>query len=386
MERNYDLIVIGLGAAGSATIYQAAKRGIKVLGIEQFNTCHPFGSSHGESRITRLAIGEGENYTPLAIRSHEIWRELEARFGIGGELLLQTGGLVIGNTTGGASFHGNADFLGTTIKAARLHNIRHMRLTASEIRKRFPPLQVTDGEEAYYEHEAGILFPEKCVRANLLAAHKLGAHITSNCKVLDIDFDNVGITLETSMGFVSAEKIVVTAGAWVSSFLPESHKKYFKPTRQTVHLFNSVVKNEMFTAGQFPVFIWINNGMYGFPDFGNGTVKIAEGNYASECDPSNVDRRISSLEITEINKKISRLIPALHGGYVGGMTCMYTVTPDEGFVLDYHPESKNVLIVSACSGHGFKHSAAVGELATQIILGEPHSHNLTSFSFERFNK
>ena len=384
--KTYDIVIVGLGAAGSAALYQASKRGAKVLGIDQFHMAHPYGSSHGESRITRLAIGEDWNLTPFAMRSHEIWREHEERFEMYGQLLLQTGGLIIGETGAGTAFHGNSDFLGTTIQAASLYKIRHEILGSEEIRRRFPVLMVKADAKGYYEYDAGILFPEKCVRANLLTAQRLGAKIVLNCKVLDMEFSANSVTLATNLGFISAGKVIISAGAWVSTFLPASQRDYFKPTRQTVHYFKPRTSESPFLVNGFPVFIWTDEGIYGFPNFGKGHVRIAQGSYNQVCNPDNVDREISRKEIREINETISRLIPALRGGYTGGDTCIYTVTPDEGFVIDDHPDSENVLLVSACSGHGFKHSAAIGELASQIVLNEPHRYDMSKFSLSRSKK
>src|SRR5687767_2891266 len=177
----HDAIVLGLGAMGSATLYQLAKRGMNVLGIDRHSPPHVFGSSHGESRVTRQAIGEGERYTPLALRSHEIWREIEAASGE--SLLTVTGGLVISSRSERATCH-VPGFFDNTVRAARTHGIAHETLEAHEIRARFPAFAVEDDAIGYYEPGAGFLRPEACVRAQLTLAERLGATIHRDETVL----------------------------------------------------------------------------------------------------------------------------------------------------------------------------------------------------------
>jgi sarcosine oxidase len=166
---NADVIVIGLGAMGSATCYQLAKRGAKVIGIDKYSPPHTFGSTHGDTRITRLAIGEGEQFVPFAIRSHEIWRELESE--TGADLMTTTGGLIM-SPASGDPLHGSANFLQTTINAATKFGINHRVLSAAEIAAEFPQFELDGNEKGYFEDSAGFLRPERCVATQLSLAKK----------------------------------------------------------------------------------------------------------------------------------------------------------------------------------------------------------------------
>src|SRR5215469_6791139 len=201
--RNYDAIVIGLGAMGSAALYQLAIRA-RVLGIDRYAPPHEEGSSHGETRITRLAIGEGDHYTPLVKRSHAIWRELENE--TGADLLTQCGELIISSAARKSSIHVEG-FFQNTVEAARAHGIAHELLDAAQIRTRFPLFKVRDDESGYFEPEAGFLRPEACVAAHLSAAEKRGAEIRRNEIVERFESSASGVTVTTDRGTYSADKI-----------------------------------------------------------------------------------------------------------------------------------------------------------------------------------
>ncbi|HSC61952.1 MAG TPA: N-methyl-L-tryptophan oxidase, partial [Rhizomicrobium sp.] len=208
----YDVIVVGLGAMGSAALYQLAKRGAKVLGVDRFSPPHDQGSSHGDTRITRLAIGEGAHYTPLVKRSHEIWRELEKE--TGSDLLTQCGELIISSENRKSSVHVEA-FFGNTVKAARDHSIAHELLDASQIRSRFPQFNIRDEEFGYFEPEAGFVRPEACVAAQLSLAEKQGAEIRRGETVFVFGTTPNGVTVKTDRGFYQTDRLILAAGAWL---------------------------------------------------------------------------------------------------------------------------------------------------------------------------
>lgn len=383
-----DVIVLGLGAYGSAALYQLARGGTKkVLGIDRFAPPHTEGSSHGESRITRLAIGEGEFYTPYALRSHEIWRELERESDV--ILMTKTGGLVIGAPQGSAGLHGKEDFFSQTLRAARRHKnqIAHEVLDTIELRRRYPHLAFLDGEMGYYEEDAGVLYPERCVAVNLFAAERRGATV-----VRDTEIDRIMETPHGSLelfargGDVYAcEKLVLAAGPWVTKMLPVELRALFRVTRQALLWFRSPADiAKAFASGNFPVFIWERESFYGFPDLGNGEIKVAAGEYGAECDPDDIPRAVFAETVLDMRARLSRSIPALSSAaHTRAATCLYTVTSDGNFVLDRHPVLPNILMVSACSGHGFKHSPAIGELAAKLVSDNtllPPEY----FSFKRF--
>jgi sarcosine oxidase len=371
MGEPYDAIVLGLGAMGSATLYQLAKRGRRVLGIDQYSPPHDRGSSHGDTRITRLAIGEGAEYTPLAMRSHEIWREIEAQ--TGASLLTTTGGLVFSSAGPRGTCHGT-DFFENTLAAARKFEIRHEILDAGEIRRRFPPFAVRDDEVGYYEHEAGFLRPEACVDAQLRLAGQLGAAVHRGERALAFTQERGVVHLRTEHGECRARRLVVAAGPWLPGLLGDTWAGRFIVRRQTLFWFDVQGSPEAFLPGRFPVFIWELAGqaqpIYGFPaiDGPRGGVKIASEQHEVATTPEAVQREVAPSEAQAMFAgQVAPHIRGLSGGCVRAVSCLYTMTADFRFVIETHPEHPGVVIASPCSGHGFKHSAAIGERLALLV-------------------
>ena len=389
MTHNFDTIVVGLGATGSAAAYQLAKRGNKVLGIDRFSPPHASGSSHGESRIIRQAIGEGEAYVPLVLRSYELWREIEKE--TRRELLTTTGGLTLESKNSEAVMHGRPDFLDQAIRCAEKFHIRHEALETVELRKRFPQFAVTD-ERAYFEYETGFLRPELCIEAQLDLARKHGAALQADEVVVSIESDAPSAVLvKTNRNAYSADKIVIAAGPWIARFLPPQYTDLFKVYRQIMYWFE-IRKDcrSKFSPPAFPVFIWIFGkgsefGFYGFPTLDGRTVKIATEQFTATSDPDYVQRAFSTEQDQAIYEKyVQGRLPGISNRCAAAASCLYTVTPDSNFVIDVHPDNDRIIIASPCSGHGFKHSAAVGEtLAEQIIDGKSRI-DISSFSMKRF--
>lgn len=387
MEK-FDAIVLGLGAMGSAASYQLAKRGLTVLGLDRFAPPHASGSSHGESRITRLAIGEGAHYTPLALRSHEIWREIEAA--TGSRLLTVTGGLMISSPRKTSHLHVE-NFFANTVAAAERYRIAHRMLDSADIRRRFPQFNIRDGETGYYEYDAGYLRPEACVRAQLQLARQHGADIHTNETVLGFEASDRDVTVRTDKGEYAAGRLVICAGPWLPGLIGADHAKAFKVYRQSLFWFAVNGPIAPFENGNFPIFIWELQGpeqaIYGFPatDGANGGVKVATQQYKATTTPETVDRNISPDEIAAMyENSVAPYLPALSRKCLKAVSCLYTVTPDAGFVIDDHPESGRVMLVSPCSGHGFKHSAAIGEAIAQRVIDGQSRLDLSAFRLARF--
>jgi sarcosine oxidase len=389
VKNKFDAIVIGLGAMGSAAVYQLAKRGKSVLGIDQYAPPHNYGSTHGESRIIRRALGEGEQYVPLALRSYEIFREIERE--TGKELLTITGGLTLESPQSGAMLHGRHKFLDQAVSCARKFNIRHEILEPHEIKKRYPQFAVTT-ERGYFEYETGFLRPEHCVEAQLRLAQKSGATIQIGEKVISIAArGNSEVSIRTSRAVYATHKVVVTAGPWISDFLPPGYHRFFKVYPQVMYWFR--IRDDFrapFLPGQFPIFIWIldtgrNFGFYGFPSFDRKTVKVATEQYELVADPDQQHRAVSDAEKQSMYSEYVRArLPGLSDQCESAATCLYTTTPDANFVIDFHPDSERIIIASPCSGHGFKHSAAVGEVLADLAVDGSSTIDISSFSIERF--
>ena len=365
----HDVIVVGLGAAGSAAAFQLARRGVRVLGFDPLDPPHAHGSSHGETRITRQAIGEGDAYVPLVLRSNEIFHEVERLAGV--SLLTQTGGLWISSPARQAETH-VANFFDNTLAAARRFGIEHEVLDAAAIRGRFPQFDVRDNEVGYYERGAGFLRPEACVAAQLGLARKHGAEIHTGERVVRI----TGSGVVTDRATYFAGRVILCVGAWIRRFLPPERAREFRVTRQVQYWYEVRGPIDAFEAPRFPCWIWElqerHNVIYGFPaiDGPTGGLKLATETYRVELSEGEIDAARG--EVSEAEKRgmhetlVAPYLPALGPRCIRAAACLYTATPDFHFLIDRHPELDNTIVASPCSGHGFKHSAAVGEILADL--------------------
>jgi len=390
-ERSFDVGIIGLGAMGSATAFQLARRGKRVLALDQFSPPHNLGSSHGSTRVTRQAIGEGEQYVPLVLRSYELWREIEEASGR--ELLTITGGLIMASEGSAGALHGSNKFLDQTVAAARKFGIDHELLSTDQIRTRFPQFNLVGDERGYYEPMMGFLRPELCIEAQIALAENSGAEIRRDEKVLEFLPTEHAVGIRTSAGSYVVDQLVVSAGPWIGSFLPEFSRS-FKVQRQTLFWFDVKDSLEAYLPGRFPVFIWEfgqhpENFMYGFPaiDGSHGGVKLATEQREMETSPDGVDRIIAEDEADAMYERYVReRLPGLSRKCVNAVTCLYTSLPDYGFIIDFHPKHSNVVVVSPCSGHGFKHSPAIGEAVAELIVRGKSTLDLRAFRLDRLDR
>ncbi|MBP9692294.1 MAG: N-methyl-L-tryptophan oxidase [Alphaproteobacteria bacterium] len=388
-ENHYDVAVIGVGAVGSAALYQLSQKKLKVLAIDSFDPPHAFGSSGGESRIVRQAIGEGEHYVPLALRSYEIWSEIEQK--IGHQLLHRVGGLVLSSTSDDSSAQTN-DFFSTTVECAQKYHIQHEILDHKDIKRRLPEFNIQDNTMGYYENNAGYVVPEKCILAQINLAKREGVELRFKETVTQIlNEAPESICIKTNKSTYSASKVIISAGSWVNNFLSKEISDIFKVYRQVLYWFE-IKDKSCFSPDRFPVFIWKfspeGGSIYGFPaiDGASGGVKMATHNLHTPTSPDLIDRTVSTHEKEDFYKMfIAPHFPTLGPTCLKAAVCSYTVTPDEGFVIDFALGSQDILLVSACSGHGFKHSPAIGEIAANCVLGNTSLKNMDCFSLKRFS-
>lgn len=389
LEERCDVVVVGLGAMGAATLYQLAKAGAKAIGIDRYAPPHDQGSSHGDTRITRLAVGEGAEYVPLVRRSQQIWRELEARDG--DALFEQCGVLVMTSSGTRTSHHGAADFTARTIELARTYGIAHEVLTAEQLRGRFPQFApLRDDAIAYYEPEGGFVRPERCIAAQLKAARELGAAVIAGAPVSTVESASNVVRVRAGDRTVVADKVVVCAGMWSAELLGEPFKSLLRVCRQQLFWFK--LEEPVIFPEVSPSFILSHGPLetdwcYGFPPIpGEGSVKIAAEQYTAQSLPNSLDRTVSDADVAAMFRThVAGKIAGVTAERVKASVCTYTVTPDYGFIIDDHPALKNVTVVSACSGHGFKHSAAIGEAVAQRALSGSSQIDLSAFSLSRFS-
>jgi sarcosine oxidase len=383
MSRSYDVVVVGLGAMGSAVVYQLALAGARVLGIDRFAPPHVHGSTHGDSRITRVALGEGARYVPLALRSHELWREIEAR--TGETLLTVTGGIVI-SVPGGGGQHGADDFLATTIATAQAHDIAHEGLDSAALAERFPPFALDGDERAMFEPGAGFVRPERAVAAQLRLAREHGAELRTGERVSSAGEHRV----VTDTATYGADTIVLAVGPWLTELRPELAAA-FTVSRQVLHWF-ALAPGAYEAHRDLPVFIWITGDgpeafFYGIPaiDGPAGGLKVGSEQFRDTTTPDACRREVTAEQSRQLHARfLAGRLPGVRPRIVKATTCLYTTTADSGFAIGAHPGDAGLLVVSPCSGHGFKHSAAIGEAVAQLALTGTSTIDLRAFGLDRY--
>ncbi len=406
MEAQCDVVVVGLGAMGAATVYQLAKRGVNVIGVDRFEPPHDSGSSHGDTRITRQAVGEGAEYVPLVRNSHRIWRELEAQ--TDDALFDDCGVLVMTSSDVPTRHHGTADFTLRTIELAKTYGIEHEVLSATEIRERFPQFApVRDDAVGYFEPGGGFVRPERCIAAQLAQARRDGARLLTGVTVTGLEsLPNAagsspsassspsvsatsGVKVLLEEGVIFAREVIVTAGMWSAELLGAPFDRLLRVCRQQLFWFK--LDEPVIFPAHSPSFILSHGGTdsdicYGFPPIpGEGSMKIAGEQYQHHVSPSALDRTVSEADVAAMFRDhVSGRIAGVLSELVKSSVCTYTVTPDFGFIIDQHPRIDRVTVVSACSGHGFKHSAAIGEALAQQIVDGRSDVDLSAFSLKRF--
>lgn len=371
----FDIIVVGLGANGSSALYNLSKTNKKVLGIDRHTPPHSYGSSHGESRIIRQAYHENPIYVPLVKAAYMLWEEIEKD--AGATLFQKTGGIMLGRE--------DSYVVAGARLSAETHHIPYEFLNSAAIQKRFPAFRPSPDTVGILEKEAGILFPEECIKAFLARATANKADIRYNETVLGITPKNDNVEVITSKGTYIAEKVIITAGAWTSELLP-ALQLLLSVERQVLFWFKNgnTQTQSHFLPGNMPIYIWEylpGKLFYGFPDLGNG-VKTAHHHAGRSIRPDEIRQDAAKEEISEMEGIVNRYL-YMDPIFTTSTVCMYTNTPDEDFIIDFHPACKNIIIASPCSGHGFKFSSLTGKLLSDMATGNKINFDLTPFSITR---
>jgi sarcosine oxidase len=364
----FDAIVVGVGGMGSATLYELARRGARVLGLEQFGIAHDRGSSHGMSRIIRLAYAEHPGYVPLLRRSYELWHRLERE--TGERLLITTGGIDAGGAVEGS------------LRSCAMHGIPHEVLNGRELHARFPGYRLPDEMLAVYQPDAGFLLPERCIETYVVASR---GEVRTNEAITRWDVRDGIVLVTTNEGSYRARKLIITAGAWARQLVPLL-QSLAVPQRQ-VMLWTEPLRPEFFQTDVFPIFnLEAPEGrFYGFPSYGGSGFKIGKFRHREqEADPDQIDREVHPEDEQLLREGIARYFPDANGRALAMKVCMFTSSPDEHFILDVHPEHPEVSIAAGFSGHGFKFCSVVGEIMAQLALDGGTSHDIGMFRLSRF--
>lgn len=371
----YDAIIVGVGGMGSATAYQLARRGLRVLGLEQFDIPHEYGSSHGVTRIIRLAYYEDPSYVPLLRRAYELWRELETA---AGEQLLHITGSIDTSDRDGALFR-------DSLHSCEVHDLPHEILTSAELTRRYPAYHLPPNHLALFQPDGGFLLAERCIVAHVVAAQAAGAEIHAREQVRDWQTANGRVTITTDKGTYQAERLVLAAGAWMGELVP-ALTPLLQPERQVLAWLQPT-DPALFAPERFPVCnLTVPEGRYyGFPVFRVPGFKCGRYHHLEEAiSPETMDRTPNAVDEAILREFASRYFPAGAGPTMALRTCIFTNTPDEHFIIDTLPDQPEVIVASPCSGHGFKFCPVIGEILADVVQHGATRHNIDLLRLNRF--
>ena len=386
MPDQFDTIVIGAaGAMGSAACYHLAKRGQRVLGLDQFPIAHDRGSSHGFSRMIRMCYYEHPDYVPLLRRAYTLWRELESASGE--RLLFTPGGVYMGRE--------DSDAVAGSLRAAVQHMLPHEMLSRRELAARFPQFHVPDDFVALFEPVAGWLAPERVIRAHAQLAAAHGATIKPGERVESWDADGTGVRVRTSTAEYRAESLVIAAGVWANRVIGDLAVPII-PTRQVLGWFTPR-DPEPFHKPDAPVWAMKTPAdspgggdlFYGFPATseapgGTSSVKVARHAQGTLIDPDRDGREPLRSDEDDIRPFLQTFLPGADGPVAELRICMYENSPDSHFIIDRHPKHANVVIAAGFSGHGFKFASVVGEVLADLATRGQTDHEIGFLGLRRF--
>jgi sarcosine oxidase len=372
---HFDVVVCGLGATGSAALYQLARRGARVLGLERFTPGHERGSSHGETRIIRLGYFEHPSYVPLVRSAYAAWREIEAA---ADRQLLHVTGIVEIGPPGGVLVPG-------TLASIRRHGLRHEILAAPELMQRFPAFRVPADFLGVVQPEGGFLEAEPSIEAMVGLARAKGAEIRAGETIAAIEPVAGGVRITTDRGVAEGGAAIVALGPWLKAVLADLPAP-IRVTRQVMAWFEPVDPAPL-GGGRLPVFLLESrHGIhYGFPPLRSAAIKVAKHHHRDQTvDADAHDRTVSAEDELLIRAALAEHLPAANGKMIKAMTCLYTVTPDGDFIIDRLPRAPQIVVASPCSGHGFKFAPAIGEILADLATTGATRHDISRFALARF--
>lgn len=375
-ERIYDVIVVGSGSMGSAADYFLAKEKKKVLMMDQYSVPNSNASHAGETRMLRFGYGQGEKYVPLVQEAYKLWKELEGE--TGKTLFFQTGALMAGES--------GSEFVEETIQSSLKNNLPIETLSPEEVMRRWPGIQIPEDFAACFDPLSGFLLCEECVSAYKEEALKQGAELMEHNAVLQISLGEEKVDIITEKGTYYAKNLVVTAGAWI----PKVVKNLDLPIqvlRKAAGWFTPDQEGK-FDYGKFPAFVFDTKEghYYGFPNFHGSGLKIGRHDHGMDCNPDTVDRVFGSYQEDEgdLRHFLNQYMPSAANEVKNGKICLYSLTPDSDFIIDFHPEYNNVVLAGGFSGHGFKFASVVGRILADLALTGDTKYNISSFGLNRF--
>jgi sarcosine oxidase len=371
----YDVIVLGLGGMGSATLFHLARRGLRVLGLERFDLVHEHGSSHGLTRIIRLAYWEHLTYVALLRRAYQLWRELE---NLSGESLLHITGSVDAGPEGDSVFEG-------ALRSSELHGLPHEVMDGAELHRRFPGYRLPRETRCLYQPEGGFLLPERCNVAHVVLAQTHGAEVHCREPVLEWDASGGRAWVRTTRGHYEAGRLVICAGPWASKLIPELGGLAV-PERQVLAWLQPA-RPEYFRPDAFPVFnLEVEEGRYyGFPSFLVPGFKFGKYHHRGEVvDPDAANPEPEPEDEDLLRAFALRYFPDGAGPTMMLKACLFTNSPDRHFILDRHADHPEVVIAAGFSGHGYKFCSVIGEIMADLAQDGQARHDIEFFRLKRF--
>jgi len=379
---HFDAIVIGTGGMGAAALMHLATRGVRVCGLDRFPPGHDRGSSHGQTRLIRMAYFEHPDYVPLLRRAYELWHELGDLSGR--RLLVESGLLMAGPPAG--------EVVAGALASASIHSLPVERLTSDQAMARWPAFRLPEDWAAVHEARGGYLFVEECVKACAAEAVRLGARIDHGSAVRG--WRSVGsaehgghVVVETESGSYAADRLVVTAGAWAADLLKLPSLPLHVLRKSLFWYRPEASAHADSTARHLPCFAFDGptGFFYGFPALDARGVKIAEHTGGTPVtDPLHVDRGIDLHEQAKVEATLAAHLPGICGTQTDHSACLYTMSPDGHFVVGLHPHDNKVAIAAGFSGHGFKFASVMGEILADLTLDGKTNHPIGFLSPTRF--
>jgi sarcosine oxidase len=375
-ENFYDAIVLGVGGMGAAACYHLARRGRRVLGLERFDVPHAMGSSHGVTRIIRLAYYEHPSYVPLLRRAYELWRELETGFG---EQLLYLTGSIDAGAPHDEVFRGS-------FESCQIHDLPHEVLSSKELTQRYPAYRLPPDHLALFQPSGGFVLSERAIVAHVVAAQAAGAQIRARERAIAWEPTGDGVRVITDRATYEADALVMCAGAWTGDLVPELAGVAI-PERQVLAWLQPE-EPALFARDRFPVFnLMVPEGRYyGLPVFGVPGFKFGRyGHRGEHVDPDTMAREADAPDEALLRAFAERYFPRGAGPTMALRACLFTNTPDGHFILDRHPTLSRVILASPCSGHGYKFCPVVGEVLADLVERGDTGHDVSLFRAGRFS-
>ena len=371
-----DVIVVGGGVMGCAAAYHLAKAGQRVLLLEQFEIGHANGSSHGPSRIIRLAY-DALDYVRLAQAAYALWHELAEE--TGERLIVPVGGLDFGAPDALA-----LDGIRATYQAA---GIPFEALDGDEIMRRFPQFNLPAGTMGYYQADYSLLAADRCVAALAGQARRHGAAIHTGEPAHTVAVSGDGVEVRTDQATYRTDRVILCAGSWMLPLLRQLDLDLPLVVLKEQLAYFAAHDPEQYMPGRFPLFIHRYPGTTvlgsGFPSFGHQGVKLMVDRIGPEVAPDDPDRSIDAERLQRLHAYATELLPGLTGEVIEAVSCRYTMTPDEDFIIGKHPAHPQVLIGSPCSGHGFKFAVAIGQILADLATRGATEHDIARFRLDR---